>query len=343
MGSPALLDFTTLLAPVPGDSPAGSSVPFDVREKLEDQRKEDNAEDFAPDDPMRPEKLRKADWKGIIRLTQETLSGKSKDLLIAARLTEALVKEYGYAGLRDGVHLLKEMVSNCWDRILPEIEDGDLDARATAFNWLDDPDRGARFPTTLRLVPLVFGDHVAYNFNDWRRSQDGKGEVSRDAFEKAIGDTPADKLQQVADDLSQARDELKQLLDALNGKMANAAPGLTEVRKAVEECNTLVRQMVALKGGGEAPVDGQGQAEGGGATAGPARPASGRADIYRQLNQLAGQLQQLEPHSPIPYLIKRAVELGSLSFPLLIKELVRDANVLTDVQRFVGIKEAEEK
>jgi type VI secretion system protein ImpA len=73
--------------------------------------------------------------------------------------------------------------------------------------------------------------------------------------------------------------------------------------------------------------------------AAPARAAATRAEAYRQLAQAADLLQTLEPHSPIPYLIQRAIELGKLSFPELIRELVRDANVLSEVNRLVGIKE----
>ena len=50
-------------------------------------------------------------------------------------------------------------------------------------------------------------------------------------------------------------------------------------------------------------------------------------------------LRRLEPHSPIPYLLERAVTLGALSFPDLMKELVRDANVLAAMSRELGIKE----
>ena len=35
-----------------------------------------------PDDPMRPETFRKADWPGIIKLAQETLTKTSKDFLL---------------------------------------------------------------------------------------------------------------------------------------------------------------------------------------------------------------------------------------------------------------------
>src|SRR5437762_144862 len=85
--SPPLLDFNALTAPVPGDNPAGGSIPFDVREQLEQDRREDNPGDYAADDPMRPDQFKKADWPHIIRTCQETLTQSSKDMLLAARMT----------------------------------------------------------------------------------------------------------------------------------------------------------------------------------------------------------------------------------------------------------------
>src|SRR5207237_141678 len=134
------------------------------------------------------------------RLSKEVLTGTSKDLLVVARLTEALVKEHGFAGLRDGMRLARELVQNCWDRINPPIEDGDVEVRAGPFNWLDDADRGARFPTTLRRAPLVVGDKGSYTWLDWRQSQEGKGEVSRSDFEKAILEMSLEDCERIAED-----------------------------------------------------------------------------------------------------------------------------------------------
>ena len=67
-GSPPVLDFKALLMPVSADQPAGGGVPFDVRDQLEQARKEVNPEAFAPDDPLRPDDFIKADWAGIIAL-----------------------------------------------------------------------------------------------------------------------------------------------------------------------------------------------------------------------------------------------------------------------------------
>src|SRR5688572_10518289 len=130
MAQPPLLDYQVLVAPIAGDDPAGSSVPFEVRRKLEEDRKEESLDDYAPDDPARPEKAKKADWDSISRLAQETLKNVSKDLQVAARLTEALVRLHGFAGLRDGLRLLRELIEQGWERLNPQLEDGDVEPRA---------------------------------------------------------------------------------------------------------------------------------------------------------------------------------------------------------------------
>jgi hypothetical protein len=44
----------------------------------------------------------------------------------------------------------------------------------------------------------------------------------------------------------------------------------------------------------------------------------------------------------VPFLVRRAVELGALPFPLLMQELIRDANVLAEMNRELGIKQRQE-
>src|SRR5262249_2356399 len=119
MASAPFLDFANLIKPIPGDNPAGAPVPYDIKEKLEEMRKEIDPESFAPDEPGRPEQPKKADWGGIRRLAIDVLVHRSKDLLVAARLTEALLKVCGFGGLRDGLCLLKLLLEQCWDRLNP--------------------------------------------------------------------------------------------------------------------------------------------------------------------------------------------------------------------------------
>src|SRR5262245_50994847 len=220
MPSPPLLNVDALIAPIPGDDPAGSPVAFAVNQELEEMRKEIDLESFSINDPMRPEAPKHADWNGILRLTQRTLQESSKDLLITARLTEALTKVSGFAGFRDGLKLFRALLEHCWDRILPAIEsEDDLEIRAARFNWLDDKDRGARFPGTLRLVPLMGHDGARFGWQHWKDSQSGKSKISAADIEKAIAATSREESERAVEDLEECQKELNQLSQVLTVKM----------------------------------------------------------------------------------------------------------------------------
>ncbi|HXZ06523.1 MAG TPA: hypothetical protein VEI25_00550, partial [Paraburkholderia sp.] len=53
----------------------------------------------------------------------------------------------------------------------------------------------------------------------------------------------------------------------------------------------------------------------------PAMPQS-REEAYKQLALIADYLGRYEPHSPVPYMILRALEWGSKPLPVLLRELV---------------------
>jgi type VI secretion system protein ImpA len=342
MAAEPLLSFDELLPPISDDNPAGESVPYDLRQRLDEDRKEEDPDAFAPDDPMRPEKPKRADWPGIVRQCQEILQRTSKDLLVSARLTEALTKLHGFAGARDGLHLIGLLVDQCWDRLNPPIEDGDVELRLSPFIWLDETDRGARFPTTLRQLPLINGPEGKFSWLDWKAFQEGRPTIPREELEKAMRSTPLSFCQQQLEEITQSLHELDVLTQNLNAKMGPMAPGLTGIRQALDGCRLLTQSLVDSKGG-EAPAEPKPSEEQTAAAApqpgdGVARPAASRAEAYRQLQQAASLLEQLEPHSPVPYLVRKAVELGKLPFPELMRRLIRDANVLTELNRELGIK-----
>ena len=104
-------------------------------------------------------------------------------------------------------------------------------------------------------------------------------------------------------------------------------------------------QQILQKKGGAAPAATAGTD---GATGAPAENAvekkmATRADVYSTIAQAAAVLQQLEPHSPIPYLLNRAVDLGNLPFPELMKNLILNADVVKLMNRELGIKDTPEK
>jgi type VI secretion system protein ImpA len=142
--------------------------------------------------------------------------------------------------------------------------------------------------------------------------------------------------------LTEAQEELNRLAQVLAVRMGPVAPGLLHLKEAVAGCRTLAQQILERKGPPPSKPAGSNTAMTGEAASAPSVRAcmpTTREEVYRQLAQAAAVLQQLEPHSPIPYLIQRAVVLGALPFPHLIKALIREPNVLAEINRELGISE----
>ena len=67
------------------------------------------------------------------------------------------------------------------------------------------------------------------------------------------------------------------------------------------------------------------------------RPIKSRQDAYRMLEAAAAYLQRTEPHSPTPYLVKRAVTWGQMSLADLMQEILREEGDLTRYFSLLGM------
>ena len=72
----------------------------------------------------------------------------------------------------------------------------------------------------------------------------------------------------------------------------------------------------------------------------PALPAkvNTRAEAYRLLELAAAFLEQTEPHSPTPYLIKRAITWGRLPLPELMQEVIQEEGDISRYFSLLGLK-----
>jgi len=89
-----------LLNPIEGPNPSGANLRYDpIYDKIKEARREEDQ----PPPGMSEQDRKLADNPLVIKLTTEALAKKSKDLQLAAWLTEALLKQRGFAGLKDGL------------------------------------------------------------------------------------------------------------------------------------------------------------------------------------------------------------------------------------------------
>ena len=365
MATEQVIDVEAILLPIAGDKPAGKDVRDgkDVEVLKEARRQEDV---LSQGDWQRDAKV--ADWPKAIQVATTILTGQSKDLQVAAWLVEALLKRHGFAGLRDGLKILRGLHANFWDGLYPPIEDGDLEYRSGKLDALN-----KLLPFAVNNTPLVrASDGTGYAYVHWKESQDienlrraaasdsekrrqldealKEGKLEGEMFDKAVAATPVTHCSALLEQLSECWDAYEQLDQVLEEKYGEAAPSLRAVKDAVGECRFLMNSIVKKKGGVgldvmEKPEAGAGAEEAGAAGAmatggvfsGGMEPRD-RSEALRRLAAVAEFFRKTEPHSPISYLVQRAARWGEMPLDEWLREVIKDDSVLGGVRETLGIK-----
>ncbi len=144
---PEGFDLEALLAPISAEAPAGSdlredSSPGSLYYRLRDARAEARAAEREMDaaDPDRAAADTSAtppQWRTIRELAIEATQGRSKDLEIAAWLTEALLRSDGLAGLSAGCKLMTGLVEGFWDGLFPLPDEEGISTRVAPVAGLN--------------------------------------------------------------------------------------------------------------------------------------------------------------------------------------------------------------
>jgi type VI secretion system protein ImpA len=326
MASLPLLDFDALMAPLPEEGVGLPTVFRDLRGEFEALIREEDPTSFPEGDPRR-DSPKKADWRGVVNLARAALTDRSKDVRIAAWLTVGLSQVQRFAGLRDGLHLLRLLVTDCWDRLNPPFEKDDPGQRGELIAAILDADAGEpRFPGRVRLLPLVKGDRQEYGAYNLKcnHASSSDGALAREDIDWAKGRLSPEECQQLAEDIGQGLEELNGLRAALTAWAPSQPPSFENLRAALLDCQGHVADFLRTKIPSRLPVQppaANGSPSGGALAAGDVVAARRRA--YEQLTEAATMLERLEPGSPVPHVIRKVIHWGQMSFP----ELLR-ANVL---------------
>jgi type VI secretion system protein ImpA len=331
-----------LLIPIEGPIPSGANLRYDpVYDKIKEARRE---EDQPP--PGMTERDRKvSDNPLVIKLTTDLLSKKTKDLQLAAWLAEALLKQKGFGGLRDGLALCHGLVDKFWDSVYPELEDGDSQSRGAPLGFV-----GTKFEIPIKLVPVV--EKLPYSLLDYEQSREvgyedqaktdeakkkraqavKEGKLTPEVFDKAFEETPKKFYAQGEQDLDACLQTLAQLKKTCDEKFGDEGPAFGPLQSSLETERHLIHNFLQKKREKEPdPVEVVPTAEGaaaaeGGAAAGGAGPLRtgvlisvensseppDRMDAIRKIAEAAAFLRRREPKSPASYLMLRGLRWGEL-------------------------------
>ena len=364
------IDIQALLQPIPGDNPSGTDVRYTRYDAIKEARRED--EDLPQGDWKPKGKPKVADWGNVVELASTILTNESKDLQVAAWLLEALVKRKGFAGLRDGLKLIRELHVQFWDTLYPVVEDGDLEFRAAPVEWLNEKDKTPFFPVTVKMIPILHSSEgIGYSLHHWEESRAvenlgrqspqamaeavAEGKVTKEQIDKAETATPLTRVASLLEESNQCWEEaqaLDQVLLEKYGEQHQDRPSLKNIKAVIENCRGLLDEAVQRKGGAgmnvsesAAPQESPAQGVVGSAPRVSTVQGSGgiepvdRLDALRRLAAVAEYFRRTEPHSPVAYLVQRAARWGEMPLEEWLNEVIKSEDVLGNVRETLGIKD----
>jgi len=361
---PPVVDLDVLLTSVEGENPSGESVRYaGIYDEIKEARRADdslNRGDWQTE-------LKIADFRRVIDLAVPALSTKTKDLQLGVWLTEALAMQFGFAGLRDGLKLLAGLQENFWETLHPEIEEGDQEARANAITWLD-----TQALMAIKGAPITGVE--GYSFLDWEDAQkfdipenlDSLDSVRRQEIlnlkeqaekeRRVTGDlwrkeraltrrAAVEAVNHTIDECWLALNEVNQIIEEKYER--NQTPGLSNLKKVLDEVHSQVKMLLTdkraeepdeleLEAGEEIIGDDGIVVPGTSGVASASGAIQSRKDALKRLDDIAAFFKKTEPHSPVAYLVQRAVKWGNMPLDIWLQDVIKDEAVLYKLRETLG-------
>ncbi|MGH7994767.1 MAG: type VI secretion system protein TssA [Opitutaceae bacterium] len=286
-------------------------------------------------------KAEEPDWAGL-RARALEMAAAAKDLRIGSILTAALLRADGLPGFLSGLQLLRGYLDRYWPEVFPLLdatENNDPAERVNALTNLTAP-LGSdgdllKVVTGLRKTPLLsaprtgrFGleHYLAVKEQAPWPAEAGPAPSSAllDAAKKEIG---AESVAAVAASARAISEELAAIEAIFKAKAGPAQfPAFAPLQKEIKSILAwLDPRSGAVSVGETAAVlagDTAASAGTGGSFSGGVRS---RSDVLRALESVIAYYRDLEPSSPVPFLLQRAMRIVPMDFVQLMNELTPEA------------------
>lgn len=343
--TPLESDLSLFLEPIPGENPCGESLRYtDVYDKIRDARREDDEK--LPQGVWKTE-IKKANWEQLSHLCQEALKSRSKDLQIAAWITEAWLHLDGVGGLERGLELILTLTRNFWDKLYPQINKDGYELRIIPYEWINTK----LSEEALSVIISMPSDRASHSYTlmdyneatrldlssktKWAPQVEVKG-PSLAKVSLSIDQTPTAFYRHIDESCTLCARLMKELEEELRYRIGNEAPAFYLLREKVDALQRFAQHVLDERGEKKQvkentvsekpkPQLHKKQLTG---------PIENREQAYAILKEVANYLERIEPHSPTPYLIHRAISWGGMNLSEVFADTLqngKDMSLLMDI------------
>ena len=351
-----MLNLSHIVDPISPEQPCGRDLHADVSfDSLYAQIKEERFS-ARRSEREQSESSPKAHWKKVYECGLLILTEQSKDLQVCCWVIEAAVRLYGFEGLLATLDVTKQLVESYWDQLYPALDEESFDARIAGFIGLngDSTEGTLIFPllnvslTDGKSVPMAatwqfqYRDHVA-KFAQNESKSDGTNTTSADALATSVHETSPDFFKALFVTLNQCLVALDQLDHALTDRCGHQAPSFSDIRKTLMACLTCLKTIAPFVVGSDDLTDAATEDVLGDENQSPtgSNGPLTRENAFKRLLDISTFFQQSEPHSPVPYLLRKAVRWGNMPLADLLRELVEDTTVLAHIYNLTGMDDTQ--
>lgn len=353
-----ILDFQELTKKISHDQPAGRDLradnpPNSLYQEIKDARSQARYVERQHLQNSADTTNQKADWQIVQKVAIEILTHYAKDLEICSWLIEALLREYSFAGLAEGFCLTRQLIEKFWDELHPIPDEDGLITRLMPLTGLNGEETDGTLIIPIALMELTEGRSQG-PFSLWqyqqavevsriadaekRNQRINAGAVTLERIMIAASETSSQFFQTLLHDLQNCIDEFNKLNNVLNEKCGEHAPPTSRIQTQLNnglDCIKTISQSILENSLVEIKVN---QSEELSTLSQENINLSSREKILQSLSQAANYFRQIEPHSPISYLIDRSVRWARMPLHELLKEIISDEQVRIDLCALTGVK-----
>jgi len=360
------IDINSLLEPISEDNPAGGDLRNDIKpnslyQTIKQSRmsaraaERNNIYDKNNNDAIEH-------WRNISVLAPEIISNHSKDLEISSWYIEAVVRLYGFNGLYDCFKLTRELIQTYWDEIYPRPDEDGMFTRVAPLAGLNGEGSEGVLMAPIRNIPITEGSQPG-PFSVWQyqkaldveKISDSDVRIdtikrvgySLDDIEQAVNLSSQEYYIGLRNDIQGCLEEYRTISQLLNDRCDVEAPPTRNMISVLEQClgavNHLARNKLPLEQHKPNVSD----------TADSAKTkqsdidnhisiVDSRESAFAQLRAISDFFKRTEPHSPISYILEKAVSWGGMPLSELIGELIPDSTSREYYSSLTGVNLTED-
>jgi type VI secretion system protein ImpA len=223
------------------------------------------------------------------------------------------------------------------------ITDGD------SYNFLDYHDsKKFDIPDNIDLLDTA----EQQKFRELAAQAERENRVTADKWKKAISQSKRAFYEELDIAIVECQSELKNLNLVIEEKYEiNQAPSLPNLKKTLSDIKEQTDKLLKLKREeepdvieesaeenfeGEEVTDGNVSNEGQGQRASSKGAINNRKEALKRLSELAEFFRKTEPHSPVSYLITRAVKWGNMPLETWLQDVIKDETILFQLRQTLG-------